>query len=215
MDRRMLLKMMGWMAVSLPFLAKIGEASGEKPKSPKNILVITGSSRVDGNSDMLAKAFAEGAQAAGHAVDIFPAGRKAIQGCRGCGACWTSGKPCVQNDDFEELWPLLEKSDVLVFCSPLYWYAMSGHIKCAIDRLFPYSQKNKPRDLHIKESALLMCGETWFDRGFAGAVESWKKMIGYKGWKDRGIILATRVYEKGDILGKSELEDASKLGRSI
>ena len=44
----------------------------------KNVLVITGSPRAGGNSDLLADAFIEGAQSAGHTVTKWKAAEKNI-----------------------------------------------------------------------------------------------------------------------------------------
>jgi Multimeric flavodoxin WrbA len=179
----------------------------------KNILIITGSARERGNSDLLAEAFAGGAREAGHTVNVFHSGRDRMDGCLACDACWSTGKPCVIEDNFDKLWPLLEQADMLVFCSPLYWYTYSGHIKNAIDRLYAYSKKNTPRDLKIKEAMLLMCGESWFKKSFDGPAESYRQMLGFKGWKDRGRLFVTSVHEKGEIAGNSSLKTAEKMGR--
>ncbi len=61
-------------------------------------------------------------------------------------------------DSFSELWPLLERAELLVLCSPFCWYAMSGHIECAIERFFPYSSRETPRDMAVREAMLLMVG---------------------------------------------------------
>ena len=184
-------------------------ASGRK----KHILLVTGSGRVQGNSDLLADAFAEGAREAGHTVDIFSAGRDPMPACMHCEGCWSTGRPCVMEDSFERFYPLLEKADMLVFCSPLYWYNFSGHIKCVMDRLYPYSRKNKLRDTPVKETMLLMCGESHFLRSFAGAAEAYRQMIGLKGWKDRGRLFVTGVNEYGAMKGHGSLADAKEMGR--
>lgn len=181
--------------------------------SPKNILIITGSARVQGNSELLAEAFAKGARESGHTVNIFQSGQDRMSGCLYCDACWSTGKPCVIEDNFSKLWPLLEQADTLVFCSPLYWYNFSGHIKNAMDRIYAYSKKNKLRDLKIKEAMLLMCGESWFKKSFDGPAESYRQMLGFKGWKDRGRLFVTSVHNKGEIAGNSSLKTAEKMGR--
>ncbi len=163
--------------------------------------MVTESARSGGNSYLLAEAFAKGARESGHTVNIFHSGQNRMSGCLFCGGCWSSGKPCVIEDNFDKLWPLLKQADMLVFCSPLYWYNFSGHIKNAMDRLFPYSQKNKPRDLKIKEVMLLVCGESWFKKSFAGPAESYRQMPGYKGWKDRGRIFVAGVYDTAKLPG--------------
>lgn len=55
----------------------------------KNVLVITGSPRVDGNSDRLADAFIDGAVAADNNVVRFDAGRMNIGPCKACDKCFT------------------------------------------------------------------------------------------------------------------------------
>ena len=65
----------------------------------KNILIVTGSPRVGGNSDILAEAFAKGAMEAGHSVKTFAAGRADIKPCKVCDACKAAGK-CIFEDDF-------------------------------------------------------------------------------------------------------------------
>lgn len=193
------------------FTAEVAAADGSGKQ--KNILIITGSARVQGNSELLAESFAKGAREAGHIVTIFQSGQNRMSGCLYCDACWSTGKPCVVEDNFDKLWPLLEQADMLVFCSPLYWYAYSGHIKNAMDRMYAYSKKDKLRDLKIKETMLLMCGESWFKKSFDGPAESYRQMIGYKGWKDRGRLFVTSVHEKGKIIGNSSLKTAEKMGR--
>ena len=50
----------------------------------KNVLVLTGSPRRGGNSDLLADALIKGAQAAGHTVTKYTTADKRIAGCRAC-----------------------------------------------------------------------------------------------------------------------------------
>lgn len=178
----------------------------------KNILVITGSSRNGGNSEILADAFIGGARNAGHTVNVFESGKTPVAACLNCDGCWSNGQPCVQNDAFEKLWPMLEQADMLVFCSPLYWYNVSGHLKCAIDRMYPYSRKNRLRNMKTKEAMLLMCGESMFPRSFAGPAEAYRQMLGYKGWKDRGRLFVAGVAEYGAMKDHKSLDTAKAMG---
>lgn len=184
--------------------------SGER----KTILVLTGSARPKGNSDLLADAFVRGARAAGHTVNVFHSGRTPMRACLHCEQCWRTGKPCVLEDSFSTFWPLLEQAEMLVFCSPLYWYNFSGHIKCAMDRMYPYSRKNRLRDMKVKEAMLLMCGESLFPRSFAGAAEAYRQMLGLKHWTDRGRLFVTGVHELGDMKGHKALAIAEQMGRN-
>ncbi|MBQ7608869.1 MAG: flavodoxin family protein [Desulfovibrionaceae bacterium] len=180
----------------------------------KNILVMTGSGRTNGNSNLLANAFVTGAKEAGHTVNIFHTAMTPVHGCMHCEACWSTGKPCVIDDAFDQLFPLLEKADMLVFCSPLYWYNFSGQIKCAIDRMYPYSKKKRLRSMNVRETMLLMCAQSHFLRSFAGPAEAYRQMLGYKHWTDRGRLFVTGVDDLGDIVGHDALAKAEDMGRN-
>lgn len=184
--------------------------NGEK----KNILFLTGSARAGGNTDILADSFVKGAKSAGHRVQVFNSGKNPMLACLHCDACWSSGEPCVVHDNFALFWPMLEQADMLVLASPLYWYNFSGHIKCAIDRMYPYSRKNRPRDLKLREAMLLMCGESHFPRSFAGAAESYRQILGLKNWKDRGRLFVTGVHEYGGMKKDNAVAVAEEMGRN-
>jgi len=59
----------------------------------KEILVLTGSPRKRGNSDLMADSFMKGAMEAGHNVTKFKTAFKNINGCRACNSCFSKGKP--------------------------------------------------------------------------------------------------------------------------
>lgn len=181
----------------------------------KNILVMTGSPRKNGNSDMLADAFVRGAQEKGHTVHKFRAADRHIGGCKACDNCWSKGTACFFRDDFSELEPLLENADVIVFSTPLYWSSMSAQLKVAIDRLYAYCSDACIRPLKIRESVLLACGECEGMDIFNGLIGVYKGMADFLKWEQRGIIAVPEVYKKGEIASTDALERAAALGRSI
>jgi hypothetical protein len=180
----------------------------------KNILVLTGSPRLGGNCDLAANAFIKGATGAGHQVYRFDAGRKRISGCMACERCWEQGKACVIDDDFNELAELIPKADMIVYISPLYYSDVSGQMKCAVDRFYSYSTGKAPNPEKIKESMLILCGETELGTDFTGVTKVYKNMIGYKGWKNRGVLCIGRVSDKGDILKTECMEKIEDMGRN-
>ena len=179
----------------------------------KNILILTGSARTNGNSELMADAFTKGATQNGHQVTKFRTAIKNIKGCFACDRCWTKGRACAIDDDFQELQPLLEAADVLVLATPLYWFNMSSHLKAVIDKFYAYSSKGK--SLNIKESAFLICGEDSDLKIFNGAVETYKNIVNYLNITDRGIIIAPGVCAKGDIKKTDLLEKIENLGTQI
>ena len=182
----------------------------------KSILVMTGSPRAVGNSDMLADAFVKGAQSAGHAAVKFICARHKIGGCLGCNGCWSKGAPCVQDDDFNAgLAPLLEGADALVFCAPLYAYSLPAQIKAPIDRLFPYGKEAWMRQLKVRETALIMCGADDGEDPFQPAVGSFRRLIGFFEWINRGELIVPGVNEKGDVAKTDGLARAEAFGASF
>ena len=179
----------------------------------KNILVLTGSPRKGGNSDLLADAFIAGANRVGHSVTKYATAEKTIRGCRACNACFSKGKACVFDDDFNELAPLIEQAEVIVFAMPLYWFSFPVQIKAAIDKFYSFMVAGrKPK---IEQSVLIACGEDDREAGFGGLARSYQLMAEYMEWKDAGQIIVTSVNEKGDVHKTDGLQRAEKLGESI
>ncbi len=181
----------------------------------KNILVLTGSPRKGGNSDLLAEAFMKGAISSGHTVNKFETAFKSIQGCKACKACWSTETACIFKDGFTELEPLLEKADLIVFATPLYWFGMSSQLKAAIDRFYAYMRDNCRRPLKATESVLLACGNDKDPEIFDGLIGTYRGMANYLKLTDRGIIAVTNVDEIGDIKKTDALKQAEDLGKKI
>lgn len=179
----------------------------------KNIVLLTGSARRDGNTDLLASAFIEGAKEAGHSVFRFDAAEKNIDDCKGCDCCFSNGQACVYDDDFRELAPRLEEADLLVFATPLYWFTFSTSIKAAMDKMYAFIVGQRP--MAVKQCVLLVCGEDKKRSAFDGIVASYKTMLAYKGWQDAGQIVVTNVLHKGEIENTNALDEARQLGRRL
>lgn len=179
----------------------------------KKIIVLNGSPRKNGNTSALVKAFREGAESAGHSVTEFWLEGMNINGCRGCCAGGKNPEsPCVQKDDMAQIYPAYKEADVVVLASPLYYWTISGQLKCAFDRLFAVAECDPGYTNPRKESALLMAAE---GNGFEETVYWYDRLMGHIGWKDCGKVLCGGVMAVGDIDGKPELEEARRLGASI
>lgn len=95
-----------------------------------------------GNTAGLVEAFKQGAEKAGHTVEVFNLQRMDIHPCLGClgGGC-DSQNPCVQKDDMVKIYPYYETADVLVLASPMYYWSITAQLKTVIDRLFAVTEK--------------------------------------------------------------------------
>lgn len=179
----------------------------------KNVLVITGSPRNGGNSDLLADAFIEGAQSAGHNVTKWKAAEKNIGGCHACETCFSTGKACSFDDDFNELAPLLAKADVLVWATPVYWFSYPAQIKAAIDKMYSFYAGQRP--LGIKESLLLTCAEMEDMSVFDGVKATYNHIVKFLQWTDRGCLAVPAVQKPGDVIATTALHKARALGSDL
>lgn len=180
----------------------------------KKILVLTGSPRKNGNSDLLADALIRGVEEGGHTAVKFDAGVKQIGGCTACDKCWSNGHACIYEDDFHALEPLLESCDVMVFCAPVYWMGFPAQMKAAIDKLYAYGGSGGTRPLAIKESALLLCGEDPAAMQYDYVAQGYQRCISFLGWKDRGFIWKGGAGAEGTI-DPAALKKAEELGKSL
>ena len=183
----------------------------------KKICILNGSPRPNGNTKELIKSFMKGAEAAGHEVTCFDLQKMNIHGCLGC--C-KGGKekdsPCVQKDDMARIYPVYEKSDIVVLASPMYYWGISGQLKCAFDRLFAVAELTPNYENPKKDCILLMSSEGNTESNFAPVRAFYEGLTSQLGWKNIGIVYAGGNMETGDILNNpQQLEEAEKLGKSI
>jgi len=177
----------------------------------KNIVVLSGSPRKDGNTDKLVDAFIKGAESVGKNVSLFRVADMKIGGCLGCGNCFTEKGTCVQKDDMIPILDALQKADTFVLASPVYFFGVTAQLKLAIDRTYALLRVDRPIE---KMALLLTCGSQNV-RVAVGAITMYHNMCSFSKWEDAGVILATKLHAKDAIGERSELEDAAALGREI
>jgi multimeric flavodoxin WrbA len=102
----------------------------------KNVLILKGSPRREGNSAILAGQVAAGANEAGGQVETVYLHELDIQPCDACDMCQGAGIDCVIEDDMQTLYPKVRAADAVVYASPIYWFSVSAQLKLFIDRCY-------------------------------------------------------------------------------
>ena len=97
------------------------------------ILLINGSPRQHGNTDILLDKVAEGVRLAGREAETIRLADLAIHPCIGCGHCEAEGV-CVIDDDMTTLYDQLTRADRVVIGTPVYFYGVTAQTKAFIDR---------------------------------------------------------------------------------
>ncbi|MBD5141580.1 MAG: flavodoxin family protein [Ruminococcus sp.] len=179
----------------------------------KKIVVITGSPRKNGNSFAMTDAFIKAAEAKGHTVTRFDAAMKKLNGCRACETCYSTGKACSFDDEFNTLAPSILEADVIVFTMPVYWYSIPAQIKNVIDRIFSMVVGGK--DIAGKECALITCCEEEDMSVMDGVRIPIERTAALNKWTMVGEVLIPGVLKEGDIEKTDGCKQAADLAEKI
>lgn len=114
----------------------------------KKVLVISGSPRKGGNSDILCDEFVRGAVDSGNVAAKVRLQELNIAPCLACYACRGTGK-CAHDDDMAELLEKMVQAEVLVLATPVYFYSLCGQMKTMIDRTLPRYTEIRDKDVYF------------------------------------------------------------------
>ena len=178
----------------------------------RNIIILNGSPRRNGNTSALCDTFTEGAEGAGHSVTRFNLQGMNIHGCLGC---MKGGKdeasPCVQKDDMAQLLEKLVSADVIVIATPVYFYCVSAQLKVMIDRLCPRYTEIADKRFYLIATAAEDAAGT-----FDGTVAGFRGMLDcLPGAVEAGLILCGGVWKTGEVQSHSGMSEAFEAGYSI
>lgn len=177
----------------------------------KSVLILSGSPRRGGNSDLLCDQFMKGAQEAGNDVEKINVATKKIGYCRACYYCKNHAGVCSIKDDMAEILDKMLSVDVIVMASPVYFYAIDAQLKALIDRSVAKWLEFKDKEFYYIMTAaedsddVMDCTLECF-RGFAKCLE---------GSVEKGVIYGKGVYEKGEIEGHPAMKEAYEMGLSV
>lgn len=172
------------------------------------IVVLNGSPRKGGNTEIMAEQFVQSVRDE-HDVVVLPVGRMHIRGCLGCGFCYAHQGECVQKDEMQTVYDALRDADLVVFASPIYWFDITAQLKTVIDRLYA----NGSTGFHFHKTALLL--DAGADGVFTAATAQYKAMTSYLHWEDLGIVTVPNMVEKGSMRTSAGLNDVIALAKSL
>lgn len=177
----------------------------------KHVLILSGSPRKGGNSDLLCDEFLRGASEAGNQVEKIFLRSKKVAPCSACYYCTQSGGQCAIADDMGEILDKMQAADVIVMASPVYFYSIDAQMKAVIDRCVA-----RWTNIPDKEFFYIMTAaedsETVMDctlecfRGFAACLD---------GAKEMGVIEAKGVYEAGAVQSTGYMQQAYEMGKRV
>ena len=177
----------------------------------KKVLILSGSPRKGGNSDLLCDEFLRGAQEAGHEVEKIRVAEKKVAPCSACYYCSNHNGACVHKDDMADILQKMIDADVLVLASPVYFYSIDAQLKAVIDRTVARWLEVKNKEFYYiatmadepKRSAdtTIACF-----RGYADCVE---------GAVEKGVLIGSGVYEAGKVRNTPFMAQAYEMGKNV
>lgn len=177
----------------------------------KKVLILSGSPRKGGNSDLLYDEFLRGAQESGNQVEKVFLRSKKVAPCNACYYCKNSGGKCAIPDDMAEILDKMQAADVIVMASPVYFYSIGAQMKAVIDRSVARWTNIPNKEFYYIMTAaedsdtVMDCTLECF-RGFAACLD---------GAQEKGVIYGKGVYEAGAIKGLPAMREAYEMGKQV
>jgi len=175
----------------------------------KKVLILSGSPRKNGNSDMLCDEFSKGAEKTGNIAEKIYLNDYKLGFCQACYVCQKVGK-CVQNDDMEAILDKIVNADVIVLATPVYFYTMDAQLKVMIDRTLPRYTEIRDKDFYLIATAA--AGKSAMER----TVDSMRGFLDcLPGASEKGVIYGAGVWHIGDIRANIAMQEAYEAGLNI
>ncbi|MHA1576832.1 MAG: flavodoxin family protein [Candidatus Thorarchaeota archaeon] len=175
------------------------------------ILGINGSPRSKGNTEIFLDAMLAGAEEAGATISSVKLRDLDVSPCRACDSCKRTGE-CIQKDDMQELLSKMEKSEVWILGTPVYYWGPTAQLKAFIDRWYGIS-----RDIFKnRRVALVIPLGSSNPKTAQHLLGMFEDIFDYLGMKQIGTLLAPGVYERGEAKKRTDLlEEATRIGKSL
>lgn len=134
-----------------------------------------------------------------------------IGACINCGVCRRPDRTgCFQKDDMTPIAEAIAEADYIFMASPLYWWNVSAHLKCCIDRFYgiPFDHF-KGKTIH-----LVMTGESKPDNeGYAIVERSLTNVCNYIGARFEGFFAGASTNTIPAWNNDQLIADAKAVGR--
>lgn len=176
------------------------------------ITAILGSPRAGGNTDILAANVLDGARDAGLETVSIALRNLKIHPCIGCDKCWSKDRPCVFEDDMP--YHAFAESGILLFATPVYWYAPTAIMKAFMDRMVPL---NRPQGSSMKDGKKAILVTAYEEESTEAAeplVKAFELSFAYLGWELVNKLIVPGVGPKGAVSEKTgTLKSAYLIGK--
>lgn len=110
----------------------------------------------------------------------------------------------------QELLPVLEQAEIVVFVTPLYYFGMSAQLKSVIDRFYARNAVLRGQEKQTFLLASAFDDNDWTMRDLVG---HYRTIVRYMNWHDAGMLLATGCGCRSDVEKTDFLDRAREMGK--
>jgi multimeric flavodoxin WrbA len=171
-----------------------------------HVLGVMGSPRRGGNTEILVDEILKGAAESGASVEKVLLGELKIRPCLGCNICMKTGK-CVQEDDMAAILEKMNRSQVWVLGTPVYWWGPTAQMKSFIDRWYGGVRSIAFQGRRVILAVPLGDTDEKTARHTIGMMED---SLEYLKMNLFASIIACGVYEKGDVRACTDILATAK-----
>jgi multimeric flavodoxin WrbA len=143
-----------------------------------NVLAVAGSPRRHGNTNTLARRFLETAAKRGATTRfVYLNGLQHVHGCAACNACKKRSDRCVVRDDLRPVLDAIQRADVVVYASPVYFGDLSGQLKLCFDRHYSFFTSDFACRLKPGKKALMILAQGGKANEYAGLFPRYRAFL--------------------------------------
>jgi len=161
----------------------------------RQIIIISGSYKKHGNTAALIDWVCQGAKARRTNIEIVNAAhlKSKVFGCTSCRKCQKLKEyKCGINDEISRALKMMLDADVIVFATPLYFFAASAPIKLIIDRMFSLYKWDNDTDLFetpLRGKIFVLIASAYEDVGLDALEKPFKLTADYTGMKFKSLLV--------------------------
>jgi Multimeric flavodoxin WrbA len=174
-----------------------------------NIILINGSPRKGGNTEIMSRVFEESAKEKGHSVSKVNLCDVKVNPCTACEYCFSHNGACIQEDGMTDILKLLDKADMVAFASPIYFFGLTAQIVSVINRFYARVRTGCP----VSSCVLLLNSAS--PNVFTGAIAQFKDLAVYLKWENKGVVAISGMRAKGDMSHSRDLDKVRELAANL
>jgi len=180
------------------------------------VLGIGFSPREKGNSDLLLEGALKTARENGARTKKLMVREYQVQPCLGCRSCEEYGE-CIQKDDFKIFEKELERADILIISTPVFFLGVPGKAKGLIDRFQSFWARkyllDQPPSRENRPALLLICAGSDSPDIFEPSLRTIRAFLEVAGFKLKAKVEVKGVDEKGAVKEVKGLKE--KVSRGV